>query len=555
MRTRKEAVRSSREGGGRSITAPETRGRSGPAAERTQPGGPRETRDGAPHRLPPVFAPRRTVVEEIGEALGEDVSTVRIETRSREAVALGADAFARREEVCFAPGQYRPDTTMGRRLIAHELAHVAQQRRSQVPATGAIGGQKVNEDPRLEQQADQAGARAAAGITGAPAPLPPPPFARNGMTSSPAQMGKVNKAARAAQQQRVQAHFDRERQRREDEIARLARKSSDELRAQWTGIRHRTNRTLAKIREIDLISQAHPRPRRLQGQDRAISDQLDQLDRQARILIDNFDAAGLRGGRVLEADKKLLATLIVKGKALELELGQVSSEAEARLGPREVFAGDLNSYVYHTGANNDPIPIVWYKNPATDYRDIVIPAGNAAGVAPGNYTYPNGPTTANGFPVNLTVAAANRPVLNNLAAFTLQKQPIGSRPDQTPNQVAANAALANAGYNLRNQHPQMDGDHVRDLGFGGADAVNNYWPLDEDINRRAFRGYNSNYLINFINHTKDPGQVNPNHNPNGRPTTQPIGGMAGRYFVIKDFMDAADDNIPDESEEETAGTA
>jgi len=44
-------------------------------------------------------------------------------------MALGAKAFAAGEDIVFAPGRYRPHTGEGGRLLAHELAHVAQQRR------------------------------------------------------------------------------------------------------------------------------------------------------------------------------------------------------------------------------------------------------------------------------------------------------------------------------------------------------------------------------------------------------------------------------------------
>lgn len=539
-------------------TPPRARPETPESPETDAPQASTPSRENTPFRLVPAVRPQPTVVEKIGEALGEDFSTVRIEPRSRDAVALGALAFARREQVGFAPGQYRPETSVGRRLIAHELAHVAQQRRSPVPATGTIGGLEVNEDPRLEEEAERLGARAAAGAAGAPGPvLPPGPFVTNGMTSSPAQLGKAKKDQREIEAARRRREREREREEaaREREINRLAAKSTDALIRQWTGIMIRTEQTFAKIREIDQISQAHPRPRRLQGRDRDISQRIEQLDRLAQRLILKFNLQDVRGGQALQTDKQTMARIIVEGRERELELGVISSDAEARLGPRDDFAGDLNTYVYHTGAQNDPIPIVWYKNPATDYADIVIPPANAGGVTPGNYGYPQGPRIADGFPFNLTVAAANQPVLNNLAAFELQKQPIGSRPDKTPNQVRLNAELKNAGYDLRDRNPKMDGDHVRDLGFGGDDAFDNYWPLNERINRRAFLGYNSNYLVNFINHTKDAGQVNANGNPNGRETTQPIGGMAGRYFVIKSFLANNDGSIPDESGEETAGTA
>ncbi|WP_300450081.1 DUF4157 domain-containing protein [Accumulibacter sp.] len=59
-----------------------------------------------------------------------DLSRVRIHSglaAAREADRLAADAFTVGDHIAFAQGKYRPDTPEGQDLIAHELAHVAQQ--------------------------------------------------------------------------------------------------------------------------------------------------------------------------------------------------------------------------------------------------------------------------------------------------------------------------------------------------------------------------------------------------------------------------------------------
>lgn len=59
-----------------------------------------------------------------------DLSRVRIHSglaAAREADRLAADAFTVGDHIAFAQGEYRPDTPAGQELIAHELAHVAQQ--------------------------------------------------------------------------------------------------------------------------------------------------------------------------------------------------------------------------------------------------------------------------------------------------------------------------------------------------------------------------------------------------------------------------------------------
>jgi Domain of unknown function (DUF4157) len=62
--------------------------------------------------------------------LGYDLSNVRIHTDStagQSARAIHAKAYTLGSDIIFNSGEYRPDTDNGRHLLAHELAHVAQQ--------------------------------------------------------------------------------------------------------------------------------------------------------------------------------------------------------------------------------------------------------------------------------------------------------------------------------------------------------------------------------------------------------------------------------------------
>jgi hypothetical protein len=61
---------------------------------------------------------------------GHDFSQVRIHTDQRAATsaqAIQARAYTVHEDIVFAPGQFAPWTSTGRRLLSHELAHVVQQ--------------------------------------------------------------------------------------------------------------------------------------------------------------------------------------------------------------------------------------------------------------------------------------------------------------------------------------------------------------------------------------------------------------------------------------------
>ncbi|TVP48076.1 MAG: DUF4157 domain-containing protein [Gemmatimonadales bacterium] len=96
-------------------------------ADRLAPGAPqtavqRQSADGA--RLPD---PLRNYFE---QRLGSDLGAVRIHDGPAATAAnrsLGSYAFARETDILFGAGRYAPHTRNGMRLLAHELAHVAQR--------------------------------------------------------------------------------------------------------------------------------------------------------------------------------------------------------------------------------------------------------------------------------------------------------------------------------------------------------------------------------------------------------------------------------------------
>ena len=70
--------------------------------------------------------------------LGYDFSGVRVHTDQRamdSAVAVDARAYTVGRDIAFGAGQYAPQTSVGRQLLAHELTHVIQQGDTQ-----AVGG-------------------------------------------------------------------------------------------------------------------------------------------------------------------------------------------------------------------------------------------------------------------------------------------------------------------------------------------------------------------------------------------------------------------------------
>lgn len=81
------------------------------------------------------------------QGIGHDFSRVRVHTgelATRSAQSVNALAYTVGDDIVFGRGQYAPGTSMGRSLIAHELAHVVQQ----------TAGRLVD-SPRVQRQPSQ----------------------------------------------------------------------------------------------------------------------------------------------------------------------------------------------------------------------------------------------------------------------------------------------------------------------------------------------------------------------------------------------------------------
>ncbi len=128
----------------------------------------RQLRQGGPSTAPPIVhdvlrSPGRAlepaVRGEMEGRFGHDFSRVRVHADAAaeaSATALGARAYAVGTDVVFGADGYRPESRAGRRLLAHELAHVVQQRShaSARPMPSSVSGL---DDP-LEEEAERAGA-------------------------------------------------------------------------------------------------------------------------------------------------------------------------------------------------------------------------------------------------------------------------------------------------------------------------------------------------------------------------------------------------------------
>ncbi len=105
----------------------------------------------------PLDAPTRAFME---PRFGHDLSHVRVHADAKaaeSAQAVNALAYTAGRAVVFGPGQYVPETNDGRRLLAHELAHVMQQGGN---AWALQQDSKLGEEnDRYEQEAERSAAQ------------------------------------------------------------------------------------------------------------------------------------------------------------------------------------------------------------------------------------------------------------------------------------------------------------------------------------------------------------------------------------------------------------
>ncbi len=85
---------------------------------------------------------------------GEDLSDVQVHYNSSKPAELEAHAYAQGNQIHLGPGQEEH--------LPHEGWHVVQQKQGRVKASGEVGGEPLNDDAHLEQEADEMGASAMA---------------------------------------------------------------------------------------------------------------------------------------------------------------------------------------------------------------------------------------------------------------------------------------------------------------------------------------------------------------------------------------------------------
>jgi len=113
----------------------------------------------------------RSTRREMETKFGADFGEVRVHTgrpASDSAIALGAKAWTAGDDIVFDDGLFAPKTTAGKKLLAHELAHVVQQRRGGAsPRTFDPSSAAEHDAARAAAQVTTAGPIAVSAATGA----------------------------------------------------------------------------------------------------------------------------------------------------------------------------------------------------------------------------------------------------------------------------------------------------------------------------------------------------------------------------------------------------
>src|SRR5215472_356615 len=101
------------------------------------------------------------------DRMGADFSDVRVHTGSKadeSARSINAHAYTVGTDVVFRSGAYEPESASGRHVLAHELAHVMQQKAGPVAGTPAAGGINLSHpSDAFEQAAERSASQTMAG--------------------------------------------------------------------------------------------------------------------------------------------------------------------------------------------------------------------------------------------------------------------------------------------------------------------------------------------------------------------------------------------------------
>lgn len=111
---------------------------------------------------------------DLEQRMGQDFSDVRVHSgpdADELSRAVQAEAFTTGSDIFFREGNYRPESSKGRELLAHELTHVVQQRGAPAPTAGRLEVTDPGDATETEAH-DIAQAVTAAPVAASRAPAP-----------------------------------------------------------------------------------------------------------------------------------------------------------------------------------------------------------------------------------------------------------------------------------------------------------------------------------------------------------------------------------------------
>ena len=157
--------------------------------------------------------------------LGADFGDVRVHTdgaASESARSVQAHAYTVGTDVVFQSGKYAPENDSGKRMLAHELTHVVQQRSGPVAGTPAEGGIKISHpSDSFEQAAESSADRVMSAQPVGPAAASPAPASvqRQGDEEEDAVQGTFVQREGDEEEDELQGTFvQREGDEEEDEL-------------------------------------------------------------------------------------------------------------------------------------------------------------------------------------------------------------------------------------------------------------------------------------------------------------------------------------------------
>lgn len=211
------------------------------------------------------------------------------------------------------------------------------------------------------------------------------------------------------------------------------------------------------------------------------------------------------------------------------ELKEVPRHGQAERTIANSNNGQHSGRQYHAGTAHDPIPITFYKQPE-HYVDIPHKHEIKKNIKKNHKT-----------PYQVLNLAGSTKV--NFPKKNWKLEDMGRSMPRRRN-AEVRKKLVSEDYRLGD----TEVDHIRDMGFGGTDTLDNLWPLQKDVNQRPNSGaWRSRYRFFYWN-TK---------NKEIREASINSYGMERKNYKIKNFDGMENngrDDLPSESGKDYAGT-